>query len=97
MPGQHPEQPPHSFLRDAFHQHFGKRRGELALAPAHRLDAVHEVDFDVAIARERQHMIIEIRRARSRDGDLFRPCRSGREQPAHPAERLDHFVMRVGT
>ena len=76
---------------------FGQRGGELAVAPAHRLDAVHEVNRDVAIVRERQHMIIEIRRARSRDGDLFRPCRSGHEQPAHPAERLDHFVMRVGT
>jgi hypothetical protein len=41
-------------------------------------------------------MIVEIGRACGSDCDLFRAHRSRRQQRAHPAERLDHFVMRVG-
>ena len=50
---------------------------------------------DIAIARQSEHVIVEIARARGGNRDLFRPRRSLREQRAHPAECLDRLVVRV--
>ena len=95
-PPQHRKQPPHPFLREPFHQDVGERGGELAVAPGNGLRAVHEVNRDIAIARQRQHVIVEIGRACRSDGDLLRARRSGREQRAHPAKCLNHLVLGMG-
>ena len=72
-------------LRSTFSGAIARGRAEECRGQAGRADA-----------RGRDNIAPAASFLRGRNGDLFRARRSSREQPAHPAKRLDDFVMRVG-
>ena len=68
----------------------------LAVAARHRLDAVHEMDRQIGIARERHHVVIEFGRASGSNCNLFRPRGSSGDQATRPSQCLDRLVLGGG-
>ena len=84
-----------SFLRDPFIKASASAAAVCPSLSRQSFDAVDEMDRNIRVGGERHHVIVEISRTRSGDGDLLRAGFSAGEEFPHPSERLKRLVLRV--